>query len=92
MAGVALRRHLLEAAIGAIFVACVAVDGRMRSCEREAIIVLLNVFIGDLPSSDGVALFAIGAQLATMDVGVTILATLADVGENHFHVALRARD
>ena len=90
VAGIALRRHRLEAAIRAILVAGIAIDGSVSSRQRESIVVLLNIFIRDLPSSDGVTLFAIGAQLASMNVGVTILTALPDIGENHLDVTLRA--
>ncbi len=92
VAGVALRRHRLELAVGAALVTGVAVDGSMRSGEREPIIVLLNVFVRDLPSAHSVALFAIRTQLAAMNIGVAILAALPDVRKNHLHVALRAGD
>src|SRR4030081_3320405 len=39
MARVAVRRHRLELAIGGALVARVAIDGRMRPGEREAIVV-----------------------------------------------------
>ena len=90
MAREALGRHRLESTVSAVLMASIAVDGCVRTGQRESIVVLLNIFVGDLPSTDRVALFAIGAQLAAMHVGVTILTTLADVGENHFDVTLRA--
>ena len=92
VAGVALRRHRLESTVGAILVASIAVDGRVCTRQRESIVVLLDVFVCDLPSTDGVALFAISSQLAPVNVGVTILAALSDIGENHLHVTLRAGD
>jgi hypothetical protein len=51
---------------------------------------LLNVLNRDLPSTDGVALLAVGSQLALVNVGVTVLATLSDVGENRPHMTLSA--
>lgn len=92
MARIALRRHRLEAAIGSSLVARVAIDCRVSSGQGEAIRVLLYLPDGDLPTADGMALFAIGAQLALVDIGVAILATLSDAGEDHFYVALGARD
>ena len=44
----------------------------------------------DLPSTHGMALFAIRAQLPPVNVGVTILAALPHVAEDHLHVALGA--
>ena len=59
MAGIALRRHRLELAVGRAFVARIAVHGRVRSRERKAIVVLLHLLNRDLPSPDRVALFAV---------------------------------
>jgi len=86
VAGVALRRHRLELAVGGPFVTGVAVNRRVGTGQREAIIVLLNVFDSDCPAADGVALLAIGAELAPVNIGVAVLAALADVGENHLYV------
>ena len=86
VAGVACRRQRLELAVGAPFVTGVAVNRRVGTRQREAIIVLLNVFDSDCPSADGVALLAIGAELALVNISVAVLAALADVGENHLHV------
>jgi hypothetical protein len=82
----------LEAAVGAVLVTRIAVNGGVSAGQREAIVVILDVFIGDLPSAYSVALLAICAQLATMDVSMAILAALAYVGEHHFYMALRAGD
>jgi hypothetical protein len=59
--GIARSRHGLEFAVGAAFMAAIAIDRGMSSSQREAIIVLLNIFNCDLPSPYGVTLFAIGA-------------------------------
>ena len=53
---------------------------------------ILDILIGDLPSAHGMTLFAIRAQLATVNISVAILAALADVGKNHLHVTLGASD
>ena len=41
--GIALRRHRLKLTLSRAFVAGVACDGRVGSCQREAIIVLLDL-------------------------------------------------
>jgi len=92
VARVALSGEPHELAAGRAFVAGVTIDGGVGTGEREAIVVLLNVFDRNLPSADGVARFAVGPELALVNVGVAILATLSDVGEDHLHVTLRARD
>ena len=90
VAGIALGRHGLEAAIGGSLVAGIAVEGCVSPGQRESIVVLLNLLDRDLPSPYGVALLAIGPQLALVNIGVAILAALPDVGEDHFDVALGA--
>jgi len=90
VAGVACRRHRLKLAVGAAFVAGIAVDRCVGTGQREAIVVLLHIFNSHSPSADGVALLAIRPQLTLVNVGVAVLAALADVGENHLHVTLSA--
>ena len=62
----------------------------MRTDQREAVLVIANGLYGDSPSFDGVARFAIGSELPTMQVGVAVGAFLPDVCEHRFHMALRA--
>jgi hypothetical protein len=59
MARVALRRHCDELAVGRAFMAGIAVHGRVRSGQRKAIVVLLDLLDRDLPSADGMALLAV---------------------------------
>jgi len=59
VAGITLRRHRRELAGGRAFVARIAVHGRVRSGEWEAIVVFLHLLHRDLPSPDCVALFAV---------------------------------
>src|SRR5580700_2054148 len=90
MAGIALRGHRLEFAGSPSLVAGIAVHRSVRPSQRKAVVMLLNLLNGNLPSTDGVALLAIRSQLALMNVGVTILATLSDAGEDQPHVTLCA--
>jgi len=92
MTGIALRRHRLKAAIRGPLVTGIAIDCRVRSSQRESVRVLLNRLNGNLPSPNRMTLLAIGPQLALVDVGVAILAALADARKNHLHVTLRARN
>ena len=69
--------------------ASVAIDRRVSSRQREAIVVLLNVLDGNLPATNRMALFAIRAHLALMNVGMAVLAALPDVGEDHLYVTRR---
>src|SRR5579872_1978503 len=70
----------------------VAVHGSMRASQWESVVVLLHLLDRDLPSANGVALFAVRAQLTPMDIGVAILASLADIAEYRLDVTLRATD
>jgi len=88
MARVALGRQRLELAGGAALVARVAIDRRVRAGQRKPIVMLFNLLNGDLPSPNGMALFAVGAKLPLVDVGVAILATLPNVAEHHLDVTL----
>ena len=88
----AIRGHRLEFAVRGALMARVAVDGGMSPGQREAIIMLLDLLNRDLPSAHGVALLAVCAQLPLMNIGMTILATLADVAEHRLHVTLNACD
>ena len=68
----------------------IAVYRSVRPSQREAVVMLLNLLNGDLPSTDGVALLAVRSQLPLVNVGVTILATLSNVGENRPNVTFSA--
>lgn len=92
VAGVALRRHGLELAVSRVLVAGIAIDRGVGSGQRETVVVILNLLNRDLPSSNRVTLLAVRPQLTPVDVRVTVLAARADITENWFHVALRARD
>ena len=55
----------------------------MRADQRETILVIPNILQRDLPTFDGVAIDAAGAELAPVDVGVAIGALGADLLEDH---------
>jgi hypothetical protein len=57
--GETLDRQRFKFTLGGAFVAGVAGDGRVGSCQRKAVIMLLDLLHRNLPSADGVALFAI---------------------------------
>ena len=56
----------------------VAINGRVRTRQGKAVVVLLDIFDGNLPSPDCMALLAVSSQLAPMNISVAILAALAD--------------
>lgn len=68
----------------------VAIERGVRAEEREPVLVIVDLLDRDIPSVDGVALLATGAKLPLMDVGMTVGALIPNVGENGFHVTLRA--
>jgi hypothetical protein len=90
VAGSASCRHGLELAVGRAFVTGIAVHRRVRSGQREAIIVLLYLLNRNLPPSNGVASLAIRSQLPLVNIGVAVLAALADIAEDRFYVTLNA--
>lgn len=62
----------------------------MGPSQRKAIVVLLDLCNRHLPAKYRMALFAVRSQLPAVDVGVAVLASLANVGEHWLDVALRA--
>ena len=56
----------------------IAVNGGVGARQREAVVVLLNIFDGNLPSPNCMASLAISSQLAPVNISVAVLATLAD--------------
>jgi hypothetical protein len=73
-----------------VFMAFIALHHGVRAEQREAIEVLLNRLDGNLPARYGVALRAIRAKLAAMEVRVAVGAVLADIRKYRLHVAARA--
>lgn len=92
MAGVTCRRQALELPAGSAFVALVALHQRMRSNQREAVLVVANRIQRNVPALNGVAAFTIGAKLPAMNIGVAIGAFGADILEDHAGMALGAAD
>lgn len=88
VAGITLRGKSLELAHGRTLVTSLAVQRRVRSQQREAIIVVLDCLDGDVPSPYRVALLAVVAELPAMDISVTFAAARTDIGEHHLGVAL----
>lgn len=90
MTGIALRGEAEELADRRALVAGIALHGHVSAQQREAVVMIFYSFGSEVPRLDGVALRAVGAHLAAVNVGVTIGAIFADVGEHGFHVALHA--
>jgi len=90
VAGIALRGHRLKLAVRHTLVAGIAVHGRVRSGQREPVVMLLDLLNGNLPAPDRVALLAIRSQLPLVNVSVAVLASLPHVGEYRPDVTLHA--
>lgn len=69
--------------------ALVAGERGVGSDQRKSILVLLDVFDGNLPAFHGVAFVAFGAHLPAMDIRVTLGTLVADIREDQLAVALR---
>ena len=61
----------------------------MRANQRKAILMILDVIDRDLPTLDAVAVFAVGPELAHVNVCVTVAAMRADIGEHQRRMAFR---
>ena len=68
----------------------IAVYGGMSADQREAIEVLVDLLHGNMPAPNRVALLAVRAHLALVDVGVAVGALRPDIRKDHLRVALRA--
>ena len=68
----------------------VAIHPRVRSNQREAVLVLIDVVNGNLPTIGVVAEVALGAILAAMQIGVAVLALDGGVAEIEVLVAVGA--
>ena len=90
VAGEALRGRDLEFAGRPSLVAGIAVHRGVRTSQGKAVVMLLYLPNGDLPSTDRVALLAIRPQLPPVNVRVAILATLSNTGENRPDVTFSA--
>lgn len=90
VARITLRRESLELAHGGALVARSTIQGRMRTHQGKAVLVLINLLHRNLPSLYRVALFAGCPKLTLMDIGVAVSAFLAHVREHRLRVALGA--
>lgn len=92
VARIALRGESLELTHSRALVARGTIQGRMRTHQGEAVLVLVNLLHRDLPSLYRVALFAGGAKLTLVDIGMAVGAFLAHVCEHRLGMALGATD
>lgn len=73
-------------------VARVAIHHGVRPDQREAVLVLINVVDGDLPTRVAVARITLRGVPAAMDIGVAVLALVMRLGEDQIGMAFRAAD
>jgi len=90
MAAIAIGRHGGEFAQRAILVACVAIHRRMRSQQREPVVMLLDLLDLDVPALHRVAFLAICSELPLMNVGVALRTLPSNIGKHRLGVALHA--
>ena len=84
------RRKPLKLSDRRTLMAIVALHSRVRSEQRETILVIFHLLHGNLPSLHRVAVRAVRAHFVLMDVGVAVFAIHAHVGEDGFHMTLNA--
>ena len=92
MARVACGREALELSDRRVLMAGIAIQGRMRTDQREAVDVLIDLLNRDIPTLHRVALLAICPHLPLVNVGVAIRALCSHIGKDQLGVALRATD
>jgi hypothetical protein len=82
MTGLASSGKPLELADCRTLVAILALHGGVGAEQGKTILVIVDLSCGDLPAQNGVTLRAVGSHFPLVNVGVTILASFSDVGEN----------
>jgi len=80
----------LELANGRALVAILAQHRRVRAQQGKAVLVIIDLLYGDLPALHGVTLRAVRPHFSLVNIGVTILAILADICKHGLGVALYA--
>ena len=91
VAGHTRRRKTLELAYCGALVTGVAGDGCVRTNQGEAIQVLIDLLDGNIPALYRVALLAVGAHLALVDICMAGRALRAYIRKDWLGVALSAR-
>ena len=88
--GRASRRKSLVLSDGGVLVTLLALHHGVRSEEWKSIEVLLDRLNRYLPAQYGVALGAVGAVLAAVNIRMAVRAVLADIRKDRLGVALGA--
>jgi hypothetical protein len=90
MARNASGRKPLKLAHGCALMTVLTLHGRMRAQQREAVLVILHLLHGNIPTLHRVALRAVSAHFSLVNVRVAVLAILPHIREDGLHMALRA--
>ncbi len=90
MAVVAGCRESHELPNSSALVARGAFQRRVRADERKAVLMIFDIIDRHLPALDRVAVLAVGAELAHVNVSVTVSAVRTDIGKYQRCVAFRA--
>jgi len=91
VARIAFSRHRLKPAVCSALVARIAIHSRVRAGQGKAVVMLLHLLDRDLPPANRVALFTVGSKLPLVNIGMAVLAALANTAEHRFHMTLGAR-
>jgi hypothetical protein len=92
MAGIALNRQALELSDSLALVTVRAIQARMATHKREAVVMLFRPLGDEAPTLYGVTLFTARTHLPAMNVGVTIGAVGSHVREHWLGMALGTRN
>lgn len=92
VAGFASRRESVKDSNRGPFVAFLARHCGVRAKQREAILVILDLLRGNVPTLYCVTLLTIRAHLAPMNICVAVGAVLPNVRKNRLKVAVDARN
>ena len=88
VAGITLEREPLELSNRGALVATVARQRCVPADQRKPVLMIPNSLKRDLPALRGMAPFAIGTHLPTVDIGVAVSAPCPGIREHRLCVAL----
>lgn len=86
----ALRGHVIELGEGATLMAILAGRSGVRAGQGEPVHVHVDLADGNLPAADRVTVLAGSGHFAAVNVRMAVGALIADIGEHHLAMAVRA--
>jgi hypothetical protein len=90
VAGIASSAQAEEYPRCGLLVALIALHRGVSSQQRKPVLMIAHLLHGDVPALHSVALRAVRAHLAAVDVRMAIGAVLSNIGEYRLYVTLRA--